>query len=83
MMQSSVSRQAPVPVSAVESLSRLEKTIQPFAQLVLPAQSSSVVLAAQTVVRVPRLTASLRWLRRLPIDRDLALNLLAGEWAVC
>ena len=24
-----------------------------------------------------------RWLRRLPIDRDTSLNLLAGEWAVC
>ena len=23
-----------------------------------------------------------RWLRRLPIDRDTSLNLLAGEWAV-
>jgi len=23
-----------------------------------------------------------RWLRGLPIDRDVALNLLAGEWAV-
>jgi sulfur carrier protein ThiS adenylyltransferase len=23
-----------------------------------------------------------RWLRRLPIDRDVSLNLLAGEWAV-
>jgi molybdopterin-synthase adenylyltransferase len=23
-----------------------------------------------------------RWLRRLPLDRDIALNLLAGEWAV-
>jgi len=24
-----------------------------------------------------------RWLRGLPTDRDVALNLLAGEWAVC
>ncbi len=24
-----------------------------------------------------------RWLRALPTDRDVALNLLAGEWAVC
>ena len=24
-----------------------------------------------------------RWLRRLPIERDTSLNLLAGEWAVC
>ena len=23
-----------------------------------------------------------RWLRRLPVDRDVSLNLLAGEWAV-
>jgi len=24
-----------------------------------------------------------RWLRRLPVDRDTSLNLLAGEWVVC
>lgn len=24
-----------------------------------------------------------RWLRGLATDRDVALNLLAGEWAVC
>jgi hypothetical protein len=23
-----------------------------------------------------------RWLRRMPVDRDLSLNLLAGEWAM-
>lgn len=24
-----------------------------------------------------------RWLRTLPTDHDVALNLLAGEWVVC
>jgi sulfur carrier protein ThiS adenylyltransferase len=24
-----------------------------------------------------------RWLRGIPVDRELSLNLLAGEWAVC
>jgi len=24
-----------------------------------------------------------RWLRRLPIDREIALNLLSSEWSVC
>lgn len=24
-----------------------------------------------------------RWLRGIPVDRDISLNLLAGEWAVC
>jgi sulfur carrier protein ThiS adenylyltransferase len=24
-----------------------------------------------------------RWLRGIPTDRDVALNLLAGEWAIC
>jgi molybdopterin-synthase adenylyltransferase len=24
-----------------------------------------------------------RWLRHLPLDRDISLNLFAGEWAVC
>jgi sulfur carrier protein ThiS adenylyltransferase len=23
-----------------------------------------------------------RWLRGMPVDRDMSLNLLAGEWAV-
>jgi molybdopterin-synthase adenylyltransferase len=23
-----------------------------------------------------------RWLRNLPLDRDISLNLLAGEWMV-
>ncbi|MBL7134930.1 MAG: hypothetical protein ISS78_12585 [Phycisphaerae bacterium] len=24
-----------------------------------------------------------RWLRRLPIDREIVLNLLSSEWSVC
>jgi molybdopterin-synthase adenylyltransferase len=43
---------------------------------------------ARSTIYAANITAALmahqftRWLRRLPVDRDTSLNLLAGEWAV-
>jgi molybdopterin-synthase adenylyltransferase len=59
------------------------------ATLFAPAEAQPGRCTARSTIYAASIAAGLmvhqftRWLRRMPVDRDTSVNLLAGEWTVC
>ena len=58
-------------------------TLFPEAEAHVGACTSKTTIFAASIAAGLMISQFSRWLRGLPTDRDVVLNLLASEWAVC